>query len=108
MKHQQYDLSVIDAKIKKVRYNNSHSRLSNKRCGDFSPALSVWGVISELLAGCVVGLLLGVYLDRLFNTLPVFLILCTIFGSYGGLYNVYRALTHPSNQTNGDQSSRYK
>jgi ATP synthase protein I len=45
----------------------------------------------ELVAGLVVGGGIGWLLDKLFGTLPLFLILFFFLGSAAGVLNVYRA-----------------
>ncbi len=46
----------------------------------------------ELVAGLVVGGGIGWLLDKLFGTLPLFLILFFFLGSAAGILNVYRAV----------------
>ena len=47
--------------------------------------------VTELVAGVVVGGLLGWFFDRLFGTSPVLLIVLLFVGAIAGLFNVQRA-----------------
>jgi len=35
---------------------------------------------------------LGVYLDNQFNTKPLFILICTFFGAFAGLYNFIKSV----------------
>lgn len=50
------------------------------------------GITSELLGGLFVGLGFGFMLDYFFGTKPIFLAIMTPFGTFIGLYNVYRLI----------------
>lgn len=50
-------------------------------------------ILSELISGIAVGVILGYFLDKYFNTLPFLLILCTLLGFAGAMLNIYRDLT---------------
>ncbi len=82
-------LLELEAKIEKLKDSQDEKKVLFEKKDILSP----WTIISELLAGVIVGLLLGVYLDKLFGTIPVLLIICTILGGYGGLYNLYKIVT---------------
>ena len=61
-------------------------------------------LVAELIAGLLVGVLFGWYLDRLFDTKPWLMILFLIMGSAAGIMNVMRAAKQlaPSNTYNED------
>jgi ATP synthase protein I len=46
----------------------------------------------ELLAGMVVGVGIGILLDKWLSTLPLFLIVFFFLGAAAGMFNIYRAL----------------
>lgn len=46
---------------------------------------------TELLAGVAVGSGIGILLDKAFDTSPLFIIICMLFGTAAGILNVYRA-----------------
>lgn len=48
-------------------------------------------VISELVAGLIVGTLLGIGLDKFFNTKPILTVIFILLGLAGSIYNLYKA-----------------
>lgn len=46
----------------------------------------------ELVAGITVGSILGVYIDRYFDTAPLFLIILIILGLAGSMFNIYKMI----------------
>ena len=46
----------------------------------------------ELLSGIIVGVLLGVFFDKVFDTRPFFIIMFFFFGAASGFNNIYRYL----------------
>lgn len=55
-----------------------------------SANISVYRISAELLAGCFVGVLIGLYLDKWLSTSPLCLVICTILGFGAGLRNIFR------------------
>lgn len=53
-------------------------------------------VLSEFVAGVVVGFLIGWQLDEWLSTTPLFLILFLGLGTAAGFYNVYRIAARPT------------
>ena len=47
-------------------------------------------LIVELICGVLVGCFVGFHIDIYFDTLPMMLFFCVIFGGAAGLYNFYR------------------
>ena len=37
---------------------------------------------------------IGIFLDNKFDTKPVFILVCTFFGAFAGLYNFIRSVSH--------------
>lgn len=59
--------------------------------GDTSPShQSPFKIIIDLLSGIAVGGFLGYICDSYFGTLPLFLFLMMVFGTIGGVYNIYK------------------
>ncbi|MDF2965258.1 MAG: putative F0F1-ATPase subunit Ca2+/Mg2+ transporter [Rickettsiaceae bacterium] len=74
------DLDLLQQKIDKIR-----EAKSQKKREKFSRGTNI---LIEMLAAIIIGLLIGWYLDSAFNTRPLGLILCTIFGFLGGIRNL--------------------
>ncbi len=53
-------------------------------------------VLSEFVAGIVVGALLGWQFDAWLGTKPIFLIIMLMFGTAAGFWNVYRIAAAPT------------
>ena len=47
-------------------------------------------VAADLIAGILVGAFIGYWIDVYFQTKPLFLICCLIFGVFGGFYNIFK------------------
>lgn len=62
-------------------------------------------VASELLAALIVGALLGLGLDRLFETAPWLLLLGILLGFAAGILNVARALKDMNETSGGGKSA---
>lgn len=60
---------------------------------------------SELLAGLIVGVLLGLGLDTLFDTKPWLLLVGILFGFAAGVMNVSRAFKASSPENSDDASN---
>ncbi len=47
-------------------------------------------IATELVSGVVVGVIIGVLLDKLFDSKPLFLIICIIFGVVVSFKNIWQ------------------
>lgn len=56
----------------------------------FHQANQAWRMVTELVAGLVIGVGVGYGLDAVFGTLPIFLVVFTIFGFIAGIKTVMR------------------
>ena len=56
----------------------------------FFKYLSISTIGLHLFSGTVVGLLIGYYLDKFFNTSPILTILFFFFGVAAGIRNMYK------------------
>jgi len=83
-----------------------------KTGGRFSPgARRLAGMGVELAATLVAACLLGFWIDRRFETEPWGLMICSVLGIVGGLYNLIRQSVHevfrtPTNE--GKENDRLK
>ncbi len=57
----------------------------------YSQAHLAWRMVIELVVGLGIGLGIGMGLDRLFGTLPIFLILFTLLGLAAGIKTMMRS-----------------
>ena len=56
-----------------------------------SQAHAGWRMVTELVAGLVIGLCIGFGLDSLFGTLPIFLVLFVLLGFAAGVKTMLRS-----------------
>lgn len=59
----------------------------------YSGAQLAWRMVIELVAGLMIGFGIGYGLDRLFGTLPWFLVLFTLMGLAAGVQTMMRTAT---------------
>ncbi|MFO7770138.1 MAG: AtpZ/AtpI family protein [Roseovarius gahaiensis] len=57
----------------------------------YSQAHLAWRMVIELVAGLLIGFGIGYGLDRLFGTLPIFLVLFTLLGLAAGVKTMMRS-----------------
>ena len=57
----------------------------------YSQAHLAWRMVLELVAGLLIGLGIGYGLDRLFGTLPIFLVIFTLLGLAAGIKTMMRS-----------------
>jgi ATP synthase protein I len=83
----------LDAKRKKS-VDSPHETASSQR--GWGRAMSLgFRVVTELVAGIVVGGGIGWLLDKWLGTTPLLLILFGLLGTAGGFWNVIRATSQP-------------
>jgi ATP synthase protein I len=56
----------------------------------YSQAQQGWRMVTELVAGLLIGFGIGYGLDRLFGTIPIFLVLFTLLGFVAGVRTMMR------------------
>ena len=79
-------LDALDAKIKKAQGEEEPETPPSSGAQD-GMRISI-----ELVAGVLVGAMLGYGLDTWFSTKPLFLLICVLFGFAGSMLNIYRYL----------------
>ncbi|CAL7963139.1 putative ATP synthase protein I [Alphaproteobacteria bacterium] len=85
----------VSSRIQVLREKYSEHHRVNVRPS--TPYLSVTRVIADLCSGLGVGIFIGYMIDKYCKTTPVFIVIMSIFGSAGGLYNIYKDITKASN-----------
>ncbi len=85
---QRQRLAQLEARIeaaKKVEPEKSHKE------EHYSQAQLAWRMVIELVAGLGIGFGMGYGLDRLFGTIPIFLVLFTLLGLAAGIKTMLRS-----------------
>ena len=83
-------LDELDQRIRAAREAQAPKR--GKTGEKFAMAEVAWRMTLELVVGCMVGAAMGWGLDRLFGTLPIFLIVFILLGFAAGARTVMRSV----------------
>ena len=75
----------LDEKIKKAKQRVNKDEDTSGVSAGGAARVSV-----ELLAGVIVGLLMGFYLDKWLGTSPILLLICFCLGVAGSALNIYK------------------
>lgn len=76
-------LADLDARLKALKASQEDDSPHVEE--HYSQAQAGWRMVLELVTGLLVGFGIGYGLDRLFGTLPIFLILFTLLGLAAGI-----------------------
>lgn len=92
-------LKQLEARIKAAK----GTKEPEKRHQDehYSQAQQGWRMVIELVAGLLIGFGMGYGLDRLFGTLPIFLILFTLLGFVAGIRTMMRTAREFQDEATG-------
>ena len=93
-------LKALEARIEAAKA----AKAPEKRHQDehYSQAQQGWRMVIELVAGLLIGFGMGYGLDRLFGTLPIFLILFTLLGFVAGVRTMMRTAKEFQDEKTGD------
>jgi ATP synthase protein I len=61
------------------------------------------GLGTQLAATIAIMTFVGVFLDNKFQTKPVFILICTFFGAFAGLYNFIKSITGLEKKNKNDK-----
>ena len=81
-------LSQLEAKIEAAKKTEPVKSHNDEH---YSQAHLAWRMVIELVVGLGIGFGIGYGLDRLFGTLPIFLILFTMIGLAAGIKTMLRS-----------------
>lgn len=97
MKQIRDDIKKLDAQIKELQRKQKMETKNPQN--KFVSAYQVGSRVAvELVSGVLVGAAVGYFLDKMFNTQPIMLVIFLIFGGAAGFLNVYR-FVHKLNAT---------
>lgn len=84
------DIKRIDDRIKKLKAKEAVARKDKPESQFVYATKTGFRVGTELVSGVLVGAAVGYFLDRIFDTRPLLLIIFLFFGGVAGFLNVYR------------------
>lgn len=83
----------IDTLSKQISaFKDKHQENASSQEAQSNP-LKGFQICVEFLCGIFIGLAIGLFIDRLFSTRPVFFVIFTVFGAFAGVLNAYRYAT---------------
>ena len=81
-------MAQLEARIRKAQEGQAPKPRADEH---YSQANLAWRMVIELVAGLMIGLGIGYGLDRLFGTLPIFLVLFVFLGLAAGVKTMLRS-----------------
>ena len=72
----------------------------------YSAASQGWRMVIELVAGLAIGLGIGYGLDRVFGTLPIFLVIFVLLGFVAGVKTMLRTAAEIQSRNVAEQSAK--
>ncbi len=78
-------IAALKARIEKASKANAPAQI--KLASNNSKAFNV---AIELLAGTIVGVIIGLFLDKIFASKPLFLIICIVLGNLASLRIIWK------------------
>lgn len=82
-------LDALEKRIATMKAADAPREAHQKK--DYSQANLAWRMVIELVAGLGIGFLIGYGLDRLFGTLPIFLVVFIFAGLAAGVKTMMRS-----------------
>lgn len=83
------DIEKLDQRIRDIKQQHSQTQSRGVSTGkNVSRALRIG---TEFVAAVFVSLAIGVFLDKIFGTKVLFLLVFSVFGCIAGMLNVYRS-----------------
>ena len=87
---QKLQMAQLEARIKAAKPVKSVKHHNDEH---YSQAHLAWRMVIELVVGLGIGFGIGMGLDRLFGTIPIFLVLFTLLGMAAGIRTMMRSAT---------------
>ena len=81
-------LEELESRIEKLKVKDQPKAHQEEH---YSQAQQAWRMVIELVTGLMIGFGIGYGLDRLFGTLPIFLVLFTFLGFAAGVKTMMRS-----------------
>ena len=77
--------------------NNKEEKIIEKKKSNLKGLSFAYRISSELLAALIVSVILGLLIDKFFDSRPIGLISLIILGFFAGLLNIYRLISRIEN-----------
>ena len=100
---QKRDMERLEARIEAAKVAQSPKPRADEH---YSMANQAWRMVIELVAGLGIGFGIGYGLDRLFGTVPIFLVIFTLLGLAAGIQTMIRTSKEIQEQTLVDEAKK--
>lgn len=97
-------LKALEARIATLRRQQEPTAPTAR--GAHDQAHLAWRMVIELVAGLLIGFGIGYGLDRLFGTIPIFLVLFTLLGLAAGVKTMMRSAQEIQREKLAEQADR--
>lgn len=84
-------LERLEARISEVK--KAHAEPEPRGDEHYSQAQVAWRMVTELVAGLLIGFGIGYGLDAVFGTIPIFMAIFTLLGFIAGVKTMLRSVT---------------
>jgi ATP synthase protein I len=98
-------LRALEERIAKAKRANDPKPHTDEH---YSRANLAWRMVIELVAGLMIGFVIGYGLDTLFGTMPVFLVIFTLLGFAAGVQTMVRSAREIQKVTEAEEAERKK
>lgn len=95
-------LRALEARL--ARAKGEVRRVAGPASRTFSQGEVAWRMVSELVAGLLLGLAIGYGLDWMFGTMPIFLVIMTLLGFIAGVRTMIGTARVMARDTDGDNA----
>ncbi|WPY00318.1 Putative F0F1-ATP synthase subunit Ca2+/Mg2+ transporter [Candidatus Trichorickettsia mobilis] len=80
------ELNNIFARIKKFKHNKSSTNTPDTK------SINPWIIAIELVSGAIVGIIIGHFFDKIFDSKPLLLIICLLLGLVASFKTIWQKI----------------
>ena len=89
----------MDEEISKLQKRINAFRTTKEPKKKNSNSVDAFTIAAELVTGVIVGLIIGLFFDRIFSSKPLFLIICLLLGVIASFKIIWQTLNRKNNGT---------
>jgi ATP synthase protein I len=86
---QNNEIEDLQKRIEKIKSSDKKKDFT-KESSNYSLAMTV---ATELVAGIIIGMVIGVFFDKVFDSKPLFIILCLLLGIVASLRTIWKKMS---------------
>ncbi|CUH68121.1 ATP synthase protein I [Thalassovita gelatinovora] len=100
---QKQQIQQLEARLEAVRKTQAPKPRADEH---YSQANMAWRMVIEMVSGLGIGFGIGYGLDRLFGTIPIFLVIFTLLGLAAGIKTMIRTSKEIQEQILADEAEK--